>query len=145
MTKPTLLIVDDIPENIDVLSGALSSHYSLKVALNGERALKIAHAHPPPDMILLDVMMPGLDGYEVCKRLKGDPDTQRIPVIFVTAKNEVVDEERGLDLGAVDYIHKPISVPIVLARVRTHLALYNQSRHLESLVQARTKEQKWTP
>lgn len=139
-TKATILVVDDTPENINVLSGILKSQYRVKAALNGTIALKIAKASPKPDLILLDVMMPEIDGYEVCRQLKQDPETCDIPIIFVTAKSAVEDEEHGLSLGAVDYIIKPISPPLVLARIRTHLSLYDQARHLEKLVQTRTAE-----
>ena len=138
--KPTILVVDDTPDNIDVLSGVLRPDYKVKAAPNGERALRIAGADPRPDMILLDIMMPGMDGYEVCARLKADPLTAPIPVIFITAKAEVSDERRGLELGAVDYITKPISPPIVQARVHTQLALYDQNRELERKVRQRTEE-----
>ncbi|ABK45894.1 response regulator receiver modulated metal dependent phosphohydrolase [Magnetococcus marinus MC-1] len=138
--KATLLVVDDTPENIEVLSGVLRSCYRVKAALNGEKALRIAAMEPRPDMILLDVMMPGMDGYEVCRRLKADPITAHIPVIFVTAKATVEDELEGLQLGAVDYITKPISPPIVELRVRTQLALYDQQRELERMVQVRTEQ-----
>ncbi|MCD6268820.1 MAG: response regulator [Deltaproteobacteria bacterium] len=138
--KQTILIVDDIPDNVDVLSSVLRSQYKVKAALNGERALKIAAAESPPDMILLDIMMPAMDGYEVCRRLKVNPSTAKIPVIFVTAKDQEEDETRGLELGAVDYITKPVSPPLVLARVRTHLALYDQNQVLEEKVRERTRE-----
>jgi CheY-like chemotaxis protein len=126
----TILVVDDNPENIDVLSGVLSSRYRIKAALNGHIAIKIANATPKPDLILLDVMMPSIDGYEVCKKLKQDPMTSKIPVIFVTAKTSQKDEEYGFSLGAADYITKPISPPLVLARIKAQLSLYDQSRHM---------------
>ncbi len=138
--QPTILVVDNAPENIDVLTEVLSPYYRTKVALNGERALKIAMGEHKPDLILLDVMMPGISGYDVCERLKRDPDTHGIPVIFVTSMNDIEDEHHGLELGAVDYITKPVSPPIVLARVRTHLALYDQTRELERIVGERTAE-----
>ncbi|WP_425641931.1 response regulator [Marinomonas gallaica] len=138
--KPTLLVVDDIPENIDVLVASLREDYSIKVALNGPKALAIAQKSPKPDLILLDVMMPDMDGYEVCRLLKADPTTANIPVIFVTAKHDVSDEERGFSLGAADYIVKPISPPLVRARIRNQLALYNQNRQLQEMVRERTKE-----
>jgi class 3 adenylate cyclase len=122
LAQQRILIVDDSPENIDVLGSALKD-YKRSVALNGEKALQRALSDTPPDLILLDVMMPGMDGYEVCRRLKADPRTRDIPLIFVTAKDEVEDEMLGFSLGAVDYIIKPISPPIVQARVRTHLLL----------------------
>lgn len=140
MTKATVLIVDDNSDNLDVLSGILRPFYKVKAAINGELALKIVTAKTKPDIILLDIMMPGMDGYEVCRRLKADPITASIPVIFVTAKTEIKDEQTGFELGAVDYITKPISVPIVLARVKTQLAFYNQQRELERLVKERTAE-----
>ena len=138
--KKTILIVDDTPENIDVLRGLLEADYKVKVALEGNRALKIANSSNPPDLILLDIMMPGLSGYDVCEQLKDNPLTRRIPVIFVTAMGEVDDESKGFALGAVDYMTKPVSPPIVHARVRTHLALYDQALQLEDTVQQRTKE-----
>ena len=138
--KQCVLVVDDTPENIDVIKGVLGDCYRLKVALNGLKALKIAEADPPPDLILLDIMMPEMDGYEVCRRLKENPITRRIPIIFLTAKNQIEDEARGFQLGAVDYITKPISPPIVQARVRTQLALYDQNRTLEEKVVQRTAE-----
>ena len=118
-----ILIVDDTPTNIAVISGVLKNAYRTKVATNGEKALVIAGGADKPDLILLDVMMPGMDGYEVCRRLKANAETSQIPVIFLTAKTEAVDEEKGFEVGAVDYIHKPFSAPIVLARVKTQLQL----------------------
>lgn len=137
--KATILIVDDTPANIDVLVASLADEYVIKVALSGVKALSIAALSPRPDLILLDVMMPEMDGYDVCTRLKKNPITANIPIIFVTAKHDIKDEERGLSLGAVDYIIKPISPPIVRARVRTHLALYDQNRQLQKKVDERTK------
>jgi putative two-component system response regulator len=139
-TPQTVLIVDDTPENIDLLSEVLAPFYRIKVATNGERALKIASGDTKPDLILLDIMMPGISGYDVCQRLKRNSDTHGIPIIFVTAMSEMEDEKKGLELGAVDYITKPISPSIVLARIRTHLALYDQTRELERLVALRTAE-----
>ncbi len=138
--KATILIVDDAPENIDVLTSVLRDDYKVKAALNGETAIQIANGKKKPDLILLDVLMPGIDGYEVCKQLKANVETANIPVIFVTAKSEIKDEEYGFSLGAVDYITKPISPPLVSARVKTQLAIYDQARHLEKLVQKRTAE-----
>ncbi|MEJ1470389.1 MAG: two-component system response regulator [Candidatus Sedimenticola sp. (ex Thyasira tokunagai)] len=132
--------MDDTPENIDVLRGVLKDDYKIKAAVSGERALKIAHGENKPDIILLDIMMPIMDGYEVCEHLKSDITTQQIPVIFITAKNDTESERRGLKLGAVDFLSKPISPPIVKARVHTHLALYDQSRALEDRVRERTVE-----
>ncbi|WP_028865394.1 response regulator [Psychromonas aquimarina] len=139
MNKQTVLVVDDTPENIDVLVGTLKQDYHVKAAINGLMALKIVQASPP-DIILLDIMMPGIDGYEVCRRLKADHTTRHIPVIFVTAKIALEDEIMGLDLGAIDYISKPINPPLVQARVRTHLALYDQNRALDRKVFAQTLE-----
>ena len=117
----TILVVDDTPENLTVVGEILQPHYRLRMATSGLRALSIAVSDPRPDLILLDVMMPGMDGYEVLRHLREDPRTDRIPVIFVTAMDSVEDEQRGLALGAADYITKPLRPPIVLARVRTQL------------------------
>jgi putative two-component system response regulator len=145
--RPTILIVDDTPDNIMLLSRLLKDRYNTKVANNGSTALQIAAATPSLDLILLDVMMPGLDGYETCRQLKANPATADIPVIFLTAKNQVEDEAMGLSLGAVDYIAKPISPPILFARVATQLSLRNARReleehnqNLEKLVQERTAQ-----
>jgi putative two-component system response regulator len=137
--QTAIMVVDDSPDNIDVLRGILSANYSVKAAINGKQALKIAESNKP-DLILLDVMMPEMDGYEVCKKLKANPLTQDIPVIFVTAKSQTMDEEKGFELGAVDYITKPISPSIVNARVKTHLASSQHQRELERQVQKRTAE-----
>ena len=138
--KQIILVVDDTTENIDVLDGILKADYKIKAALNGERALKIANGEKSPDLILLDIMMPGMDGYEVCRQLKSRADTKKIPVIFVTAKGEVADESKGFEVGCVDYITKPVSPPLVKARVETHLALYDQNRVLEEKVMQRTAQ-----
>ncbi|MES2264428.1 MAG: two-component system response regulator [Pseudomonadota bacterium] len=119
-SRPTILVVDDTPANLTVLHDLLRADYRVKLAGNGAKALQLAAA-APPDLILLDIMMPDMDGYEVCRRLKSDPATQRVPVIFLTAKSESEDEEQGFALGAADFIHKPVSLPIVAARVRTQL------------------------
>ena len=121
--KRLLLLVDDDSENIQVVHSILKDRYKLRVAMNGAKALELAKVEPPPDLILLDVMMPQMDGYEVCGCLKEDHRTKDIPVIFLTGKTEVADETRGFEMGAVDYIHKPFSPPIVTARVRTQLML----------------------
>ncbi len=146
-SKQVVLIVDDTPDNITLLSALLKDNYKIKIATNGVKALHIASTLPSPDLILLDVMMPEMDGYETCKRLKSNPATAEIPVIFLTAKSQVSDEEMGLKLGAVDYISKPVSPPIVLARVATQLnlvkarnLLQDQNKHLEKLVQDRTRK-----
>ncbi|MES9885021.1 MAG: two-component system response regulator [Sedimenticola sp.] len=138
--RQTVLVVDDASDNIDILRGVLKAEYKVKAATSGERALEIAQGKVKPDIILLDIMMPVMDGYQVCRQLKNDLTTRQIPVIFVTAKNDIESEERGLKLGAVDYLSKPISPPIVKARVRTQLALYDQNRTLETKVHERTIE-----
>lgn len=145
--KVTVLVVDDVPDNLVVMGSLLGDIYQVKVANRGERALRIARSEKAPDLILLDIMMPGMDGYEVCRQLKADAATRDIPVIFLTAKNGPDDEALGLELGAVDYITKPISPPIVLARVKTHLAmkraqdfLRDQNEFLESEIEKRTRE-----
>jgi len=120
--KPVILAVDDTPENLDVVKGILAPTYMVKAAINGPMALKIVEKQPP-DLILLDIMMPGMSGYEVCERLKSNPDTSNIPVIFLTAMDQTTDESKGFDLGAADYITKPVNPPILEARVKTHLAL----------------------
>ena len=139
-TRQTVLVVDDISENIDLLRNVLAPDYVVKVANTGDKALRIAYSDAPPDLILLDVMMPGMSGHEVCRRLKANPDRRKIPVIFVTAMDAMEDERLGLEIGAVDYITKPFSPAIVQARVRTHLALYDQTRELEQMVVQRTRE-----
>ncbi|HYR05529.1 MAG TPA: response regulator [Gallionella sp.] len=137
--KSTLLVVDDTPENIDVMCGIFGADYTIKVANSGRLALEIV-ATQSPDLILLDVMMPGMDGYEVCRRLKENEATRDIPIIFVTALGETEDETLGFELGASDYIVKPVNPQIARARVRAHLALSNQHRSLEQLVSNRTME-----
>ena len=129
--RPTILVVDDAPENIDVLRGLLQDEYILRPAISGELALRLVLVKPMPDLILLDVMMPEMDGYEVCRQLKANPRTKNIPVIFVTAKAETSDEVQGLTLGAVDYLTKPVIPDIVKARVSTHLALRKARHELE--------------
>ena len=125
----TILVVDDVPDNIDVLRGVLSAEFAVKVATSGEKALTVAES-ALPDLILLDIMMPGMDGYEVCSRLKQAEATRDIPVIFVTALTEAVDEEKGFQVGCVDYLTKPVSPPIALARVKTHIALRRAQQEL---------------
>ncbi|MBK1682454.1 two-component system response regulator [Rhodoferax fermentans] len=145
--KATVLVVDDTPDNLSLVSGLLRDDYIVRVANNGEKALRIASSEQPPDLILLDIMMPGMDGYEVCQRLKADPKARDIRVIFLTAKAEIEDERKGFELGAVDYITKPISPPILQERVKTHLALKassdflrDKSAYLEQEVARRTAE-----
>ncbi len=137
--KPVVLVVDDAPESIDVLRGVLGGDYQLKAAINGPTALEVAE-HTQPDLILLDVMMPEMDGYEVCRRLKNNPSTARIPVVFVTTLSDAPSEERGLALGAVDYVAKPYVPSLVRSRVSTHVALHRHQRNLEALVEERTAE-----
>ena len=147
LDKPTILVVDDTPDNLSLMSGILKDSYKVKVANSGEKALQIAGTLPAPDLILLDIMMPGIDGYQTCIRLQTHANTKHVPIIFLTAKAEVEDETYGLELGAVDYITKPISPPILLARVKTHLELKrmqdflrDQNQFLEAEVQKRTAE-----
>jgi len=144
LDKQKILVVDDVDENIFVLNEILNHDYIVKVALNGEKALQIASSNDPPDLILLDIMMPGMDGYEVCRQLKQNSATKNIPIIFVTAKDDSANEEKGFALGAVDYITKPVNFCIVKARVKTHLSLYDSNRLLEQKVQERTEELKRT-
>ena len=145
--RATILVVDDTPDNLALMSSLLKDQYKVKVANGGEKALRVAQVDNPPDLILLDIMMPEMDGYQVLERLKNDPRTRDTPVIFLTAKSEVEDERRGLELGAVDYITKPISPPIVLARVKTQLSLKaaadflrDKAKYLEQEVARRTEE-----
>ena len=147
LDKPTVLVVDDTPENLTLMSFLLKDRYKVKVANSGEKALRIALGPSQPDLILLDIMMPEMDGYAVCRHLQEQTATRDIPVIFLTAKASVEDEEFGLKLGAVDYITKPISPPVVLARVNTHLKLKasadflrSKSDYLEQEVAKRTRE-----
>lgn len=145
--RPTVLVVDDTPDNLSLMAGLLKDRYKVKVANNGEKALKIAQAEEQPDLILLDIMMPGLSGYEVCEILKKDPATRDIPIIFLTAMTATDDEKKGLELGAVDFITKPVNPPIVMARVATQLQvkvaadfLKDQNQYLEQEVAKRTRE-----
>ena len=145
--KQTILIVDDTPQNLTILGELLQPHYRVRAANSGERALRAASLQPRPDLILLDVMMPEMDGYAVMQHLHADASTSNIPVIFVTAMHDAESEEHGLELGAVDYITKPINPAIVLARVRTHLELKHardrlavENEWLESEVARRMSE-----
>ncbi|MES3008872.1 MAG: two-component system response regulator [Pseudomonadota bacterium] len=145
--KATILVVDDTPDNLSLMSGLLKDAYKVKIANNGEKALRIVATTPAPDLILLDIMMPEMDGYAVIRRLKSDIATRSIPVIFLTAKSEIEDETLGFELGAVDYITKPISPPVVLARVKTHLQvkqmqdfLRDKAAYLEEEVARRTMQ-----
>ncbi|HTP69428.1 MAG TPA: SpoIIE family protein phosphatase [Dongiaceae bacterium] len=135
-----ILIVDDTPTNIGVISGALKDSYRTKIATNGEKCLALAVADEKPDLILLDIMMPGMDGYEVCTRLKADPATAEIPVIFLTGQTGADDETRGFDCGAVDYIHKPFSPAVVKARVRNHIMLREARAQLAKQLDALNEE-----
>ena len=152
--KPKVLIVDDTPENIQVLMGTLKDQYAIVAAINGDKALKMAVADPKPDLILLDIMMPGMDGFEVCRRLKADEATREIPVIFLSALDDTVNKVKGFSVGAVDYISKPFQPEEVRVRVNTHLTmnllkqdlaeknreLQAYSVHLEERVKDRTAE-----
>lgn len=145
--KPTILVVDDTPDNLTLMSALLKDTYKVKVANNGEKALKYVQGDSKPDLILLDIMMPGLSGYDVIKELKSNEQTKGIPVIFLTAMSSSDDEKIGLDMGAADYITKPISPPVVMARVRTQLEnkaaadfLRDQNIFLELEVAKRTRE-----
>ena len=130
---PVVLVVDDTPENLALVHSVLSGSYQIKSANSGQRGLQIAHSQTPPDLILLDVMMPGMDGYEVCSALKRDPKTRDIPVIFLTSRSDIQDEEKGFALGAADYVTKPIGPSVLLARVRAHLAAHAHLKSLEGM------------
>ena len=130
---PTVLIVDDTPANILLLERALRHDYTIQSARNGPAALSLLQEAAKPDLILLDVMMPAMNGYEVCRRVKQDPATRHIPVIFVSALDQLIDQQRGFDLGAVDYITKPFSLALVIARVHVHIRLKLKSEMLEKL------------
>jgi diguanylate cyclase (GGDEF)-like protein len=128
-----VLIVDDTPANVEILLGALERDYDTRFATSGEEALALLEDADKPDLILLDVMMPTMDGHELCRRLKDNPATRGIPVIFVSAKNQIEDQEHGFNLGAVDYIVKPFDLPLVRARVRTHVNLKRRTDLIERL------------
>ena len=145
--KRTILVVDDTLDNLTLMASVLKDDYKVKVANSGVKALKIVCRDNPPDLILLDIMMPGISGYDVCKELKNNPKTCTIPIIFLTAMSGIEDEKKGLDMGAADYITKPISPPIVLARVKTQLQnkeaadfLRDRNEFLENEVAKRTRE-----
>ena len=138
--QATVLVVDDAAENIELLTSILKNRYRVLAATSGQRALDIAAGKSRPDVILLDVSMPDMDGYEVCRRLKAMPEVQQIPVLFVTSRDNPEDEVAGLDMGAADYLTKPVNPALVLARVASHLALFDQARHLQHLVAERTQE-----
>ena len=132
-SKPIVLVVDDTPANIHVLVEALRDDYDMMAATRGKQALELAAGSPQPDLVLLDMMMPEMDGHEVCRRLKEDARTKDIPVIFITAITSDLNEEKSFELGAVDYVTKPFSLPIVRARVRTHIMLKTRTDLLERL------------
>jgi putative two-component system response regulator len=145
--RPTILAVDDSPENLWLISGLLKGKYRIRMVNSGESALKAAKSDPPPDLILLDVMMPGLSGHDVCRELKASPVTRHIPIIFLTAMAGTEDERKGLELGAADFITKPINPPVLIARVATQLQakagadfLRDQNQFLENEVRRRTSE-----
>jgi len=137
--RARVLIVDDVASNLLILEAILSQEYDLLVSMTGEEALRIA-AEKLPDLIVLDIKLPDIDGFEVCRRLKADAATRHIPVIFCTALDEVKDERHGFEVGAVDYVTKPLSEPVVQARVRAHLALSQHSRWLASTVHAQSDQ-----
>lgn len=139
-TQKLILIVDDTPLNISAISGALKDAYKTKVATNGEKALALASGEEKPDLILLDILMPGMDGYEVCARLKADPTTSEIPVIFLTGQTSAEDETRGFAVGGVDYVHKPFSPAVVKARVRSHILLREARAQLAAQLLALNNE-----
>ena len=146
-SRPTVLVVDDTTDNLSLMSGLLRDLYRVQVANSGEKALKLVRAGQLPDLILLDIMMPGMSGYDVCEALKADPATRDIPIIFLTAMTATQDEKKGLDMGAVDFITKPVNPPIVMSRVATQLKLKaaadflrDQNAYLEAEVKRRTEE-----
>ena len=145
--RPTILAVDDSPENLWLISGLLKDKYRIRMANSGEAALEATRSAPLPDLILLDVMMPGLSGHDVCRQLKASAETRHIPIIFLTAMAGTEDERKGLELGAADFITKPINPPVLIARVATQLQakagadfLRDQNQFLEAEVQRRTRE-----
>jgi serine phosphatase RsbU (regulator of sigma subunit) len=138
--KKTVMVVDDAPANIQIVNSILKDIYKIRIATSGAKALELAKVTPLPDLVLLDVMMPEMDGYEVCTQLKLDPETKDIPVIFLTGQTEVEDETKGFDVGAVDYIHKPFSPAVVKARVQTHLVLRGIREQLAQQLLAIQKE-----
>lgn len=143
--RPSVLIVDDIPENLNLISEMLAGLYRCRIATEGEKALTIARAEPQPDLLLLDIAMPGIDGYEVCRRLKADPRTADIPVIFLTSLDREIDETRGFEAGGADYITKPVSRAILLARVGAQITLLESRRLLarqNEELEAKVRERK---
>ncbi|MDP2077355.1 MAG: response regulator, partial [Sulfuricurvum sp.] len=147
LLRPSILVVDDTTDNLTLISALLNDFYKIKVANSGEKALKYLEGDSNPDLILLDIMMPVLSGHDVIRRLKSNPKTRDIPVIFLTAMSEPEDEKKGLELGAVDYITKPISPPILLARIKSQLQvkaasdfLHDKNLYLETEIAKRTHE-----
>ena len=138
--KRKILLVDDVPQNLEVMINILKEEYTVVVATNGYKALELVHTLPMPDIILLDIMMPKMDGFEVCKRLKSNCETDGIPIIFITSKDNSNDEEKGLKLGAVDYITKPVIPAIVKARVHNYLELRRHQKNLQEMIEERTQE-----
>jgi sigma-B regulation protein RsbU (phosphoserine phosphatase) len=138
--KKTVLVVDDAPSNIQIVSSILKGTYKVRVATSGARALELMKVAPMPDLVLLDVAMPDMSGYDVCSRLKIDPETRDVPVIFLTGQTETEDETRGFEVGAVDYIHKPFSTPVVKARVQTHMMLRGMRQQLSLQLLAMQRE-----
>ncbi|WP_111638954.1 response regulator [Marinomonas shanghaiensis] len=134
-----VLIVDDVPRNIDLLKEILAEHYQVQVAKSGQAALDIIHRYPP-DLVLLDIMMPGMNGFEVCKRLKAAPETMDIPVIFLTAINDAQHEQEGFNVGCVDFITKPITPLTTLSRVATHLKLAENNKQNKQIIEHRTRQ-----
>jgi len=139
LENPRVLIVDDVPSNIKILGEAIRKDYNIAIATDGNKALEITFGEAPPDLILLDIMMPGMDGYEVCRRIKQCKATANIPIIFITSKSDADDETKGLEAGVVDYIVKPFSLPVVRARVKTHLALKRQQDQLRELNETKNR------
>jgi putative two-component system response regulator len=138
--KPTILLVDDDQINIMILTQLLSDTYNINAAYSGDEALKLIGSGLKPNLILLDIMMPGIDGFEVCEKLKSNVRTSDIPIIFITGLDDKLNEAKGLGLGAVDYIYKPIMPEIVRARVRVHLELQQHREFMEKILQRRTKD-----
>ncbi len=139
--KQKILIVDDSPENIAVLNNILKEDYTIKIATNGENAISLIKRYDLPDIILLDIIMPGIDGYEVCRQIKAEKNSSDIPVIFISSRDDIEDEEKGFQIGAVDYITKPVRPSIVKARVKNHLLIKQQRDLLKesiSILQHRT-------
>lgn len=132
--KQCILAVDDLPENIEILRNLLGREYQIKAATKGSKAIEIAKRHPQPDIILLDIMMPEMDGFEVCRILKSDADTLQIPIVFITGNNDVINEAEGFELGATDYIAKPFHPAAIRARVQTHLQLQKEKKRVDRLL-----------